>query len=64
MLMNLQTPIWLFMFFVGLVGLGNGIFQAPNNTIVMSSVGVQDLGVAGGINALARNLGMVFGISL
>lgn len=46
------------------VGLGNGIFQAPNNTIVMSSVGVQDLGVAGGINALARNLVMVFGISL
>lgn len=64
MLMNLQTPIWLFMFFVGLVGLGNGIFQAPNNTIVMSSVGVEDLGIAGGINALARNLGMVFGISL
>ncbi|WP_208422390.1 MFS transporter [Latilactobacillus fragifolii] len=64
MLMNLHTPIWLFMFFVGLVGLGNGIFQAPNNTIVMSSVGVEDLGIAGGINALARNLGMVFGISL
>lgn len=63
MLMNLQTPIWLFMFFVGLVGLGNGIFQAPNNTIVMSSVAVQDLGIAGGINALARNLGMIFGIS-
>ncbi|MCP8858389.1 MFS transporter [Latilactobacillus fuchuensis] len=63
MTMNLQTPVWLFMFFVGLVGLGNGIFQAPNNTIVMSSVDVKDLGIAGGINALARNLGMIFGIS-
>lgn len=63
MTMSLQTPVWLFMFFVGLVGLGNGIFQAPNNTIVMSSVDVKDLGIAGGINALARNLGMIFGIS-
>ncbi|VDG21066.1 MFS transporter [Lactiplantibacillus mudanjiangensis] len=61
---NLTTPLWLFMSFIGLVGLGNGIFQAPNNSIVMSSVAVKDLGVAGGINALARELGMVIGISV
>ncbi|MFC6182544.1 MFS transporter [Lactiplantibacillus daowaiensis] len=63
MVSNLTTPLWFFMFFIGLVGLGNGIFQAPNNSIVMSSVEVKDLGVAGGINALARELGMVIGIS-
>lgn len=63
MLMNLATPLWVFMFFVGLVGFGNGVFQAPNNTIVMNSVEVKDLGIAGGINALARNFGMVIGIS-
>lgn len=63
LLTNLQTPLWLFAANVGLVGLGNGIFQAPNNTTVMSSVSVKDLGIAGGINALARNLGMVIGIS-
>lgn len=61
---SLATPLWLFVFFVGLVGFGNGIFQAPNNTIVMNSVDVKDLGVAGGINALARNFGMIIGISL
>lgn len=64
MLANLATPLWVFMFFIGLVGLGNGIFMAPNNSIVMSSVPVQDLGVAGGVNALARELGMVIGISI
>ena len=63
MFMSLATPMWIFMFFVGLVGLGNGIFQAPNNTIVMNSVEVKDLGIAGGINALARELGMIIGIS-
>lgn len=64
MLANLGTPLWIFMFFIGLVGLGNGIFMSPNNSIVMSSVPVQNLGVAGGINALARELGMIIGISI
>jgi len=56
--------LWIFMFFIGLVGLGNGIFMSPNNSIVMSSVPVQNLGIAGGINALARELGMIIGISI
>jgi MFS family permease len=60
---NIATPLWLFMIFIGLNGLGNGIFQAPNNALVMSSVEPKDLGIAGGINSLARNLGMVVGIS-
>lgn len=63
MLTSLSTPLWLFTANIGLVGLGNGIFQAPNNTIVMNAVAPKDLGVAGGMNALARNLGMVIGIS-
>ncbi|WP_338232712.1 MFS transporter [Companilactobacillus muriivasis] len=61
---GLSTPLWIFMFFVGLVGFGNGVFQAPNNSIVMNSVDVKDLGIAGGINALARELGMIIGISV
>lgn len=63
MLTDLGTPLWLFTANVGLVGFGNGIFQAPNNTIVMSTVAPKDLGIAGGMNALVRNLGMVVGIS-
>lgn len=47
-----------------LMGLGNALFQAPNNTIVMGSVDKKDLGVAGSLNSLARNFGMVVGISL
>lgn len=64
MFASLTTPLWVFMGFIGLVGLSNGIFMAPNNSIVMSSVPTRSLGVAGGINALARELGMVIGISL
>jgi EmrB/QacA subfamily drug resistance transporter len=46
-----------------LMGLGTGLFQSPNNSSVMSSVPPSKLGVAGGINALVRNVGMVIGIS-
>ena len=46
-----------------LMGLGTGLFQSPNNSSVMSSVPPSKLGVAGGINALVRNVGMVIGIA-
>jgi MFS family permease len=47
-----------------LTGVGVGMFQSPNNSSVMSSVIPQKLGIAGGINSLVRNLGMVTGIAL
>jgi EmrB/QacA subfamily drug resistance transporter len=47
-----------------LTGIGVGMFQSPNNSSVMSSVPPQKLGIAGGINSLVRNLGMVMGIAL
>lgn len=47
-----------------LMGIGNGMFQSPNNSSVMSSVPKAKLGIAGGINALVRNLGMVVGTAL
>lgn len=46
-----------------MMGLGAGLFQSPNNSSVMSSVPPNKLGVAGGINALVRNVGMVIGIA-
>ncbi|MQS89702.1 MFS transporter [Companilactobacillus mishanensis] len=64
MITTLYTPLWLFMVFIGLVGFGYGVFMAPNNTLIMSSVSKADLGVAGSINALARELGMAIGISI
>ena len=58
------SPILLFVVTMMLVGAGNAMFQAPNNTIIMSSVDKTEYGVVGSLNALARNFGMVVGISL
>ncbi|WP_125703133.1 MFS transporter [Lacticaseibacillus daqingensis] len=62
-MLSLSTPVALLLLLIGVMGFGNGVFQSPNNTIVMSAVAPSDLGIAGGLNALARNLGMVVGIS-
>jgi len=48
---------------LSLYGLGTGIFQSPNNSAVMGSVGREKLGIAGAILATIRNAGMVFGLS-
>jgi MFS family permease len=56
------TPYWSIIVSQALFGLGNGTFQAPNNS-VMSAVVPEKLGMAGGINALARHLGLAAGTS-
>lgn len=50
--------------YIALLGLGSGLFQSPNNSLIMSTVPRFQLGIAGSVNALIRNLGMVVGISV
>ncbi|MCX9013400.1 MAG: MFS transporter [Candidatus Methanoperedens sp.] len=49
---------------LGLVGLGMGLFQSPNNSIIMGSVPPNRLGIASGMLSTVRNLGMVTGIAV
>jgi MFS family permease len=46
-----------------LFGAGSGIFGSPNTKLIMSHAPRDKLGIAGSINALARNMGMVSGIA-
>ncbi|WP_271813596.1 MFS transporter [Clostridium beijerinckii] len=62
--LNEYSHIGALIVFIAIMTLGNGMFQSPNNSLVMSTVDTKNLGIAGSINALVRNLGMVFGISL
>lgn len=64
MFMHADSPLWYYVVATAIMGLGNSLFQSPNNTMVMSSVTKENLGVAGSLNSFARNLGMVVGISL
>ncbi len=62
--LQLDSNMWLIMTGQALMGFGNGLFQSPNNNSVMSSVQPRYLGIAGGVNALGRNFGMISGTAL
>ena len=58
------TSLIVVAIFVGLLSFGSGIFQSPNNSLIMSTVDKTKLGIAGSINGLVRNLGTTTGIAL
>ncbi len=62
--LNQQSSIASMVIFIGVMSIGNGLFQSPNNSLIMSTVSKDKLGIAGSVNALVRNLGMVCGIAL
>ncbi|MGH4137879.1 MFS transporter [Clostridium sp.] len=62
--LNEQSSVISMIIFIAVMSLGNGLFQSPNNSLVMSTVSRDKLGIAGSVNALVRNLGMVCGIAL
>ena len=62
--LNQYSNLGFLIAFIAIMTIGNGMFQSPNNSLVMSTVDKDKLGIAGSINALVRNLGFVFGISL
>ncbi len=61
---SLHTPLWAIAAYAALIGVGAGLFQSPNNSSVMSTVPPPKLGVAGGVVATVRNVGMVIGVAL
>ncbi|MDR2081575.1 MAG: MFS transporter [Campylobacteraceae bacterium] len=60
---KIDMNIVYFIALVALIGLGNALFQSPNNTTIMSSADKRYLGVIGSLNALARNVGNIVGVT-
>lgn len=58
-----STSLFLVGILIGSVSLGSGMFQSPNNSLIMSTVDKSKLGIAGSINGLIRNLGITVGIA-
>ncbi len=59
-----QGDLWSIIWRIALAGIGTALFVSPNNTATMSSVPLQQRGVASGAVATARNVGMVMGVAL
>lgn len=59
-----QTPYPVIALYLAVAGLGTGIFISPNTSALMGSAPRQRQGIASGILATARNVGMVLGVGL
>lgn len=62
--LNEKSSLIILVLYIVVMTLGNGMFQSPNNSLVMSTVSKSKLGIAGSVNALIRNLGLVLGTSV
>ncbi len=49
---------------LALLGLGMGLFQAPNNSIIMGALPKEKIGIAAGTLGTMRNMGMVIGVAV
>lgn len=61
---NTSTQIWEIILASVVMGIGNGCFQSPSNTAIITSVKKEELGLASGILSLSRNLGNILGVAI
>ena len=61
---NTSTQIWEIILASVIMGIGNGCFQSPSNTAIITSVKKEELGLASGILSLSRNLGNILGVAI
>ena len=61
---NLHIAPWDYALRMAPIGLGLGIFQAPNNSAIMGHAPSHRLGMASGLVALSRTLGNTSGVPL
>ncbi|HEX5637473.1 MAG TPA: MFS transporter, partial [Gammaproteobacteria bacterium] len=58
------SPIGLIMIALATAGFGTGLFIAPNNNVLLGSAPLNRQGIASGILATARSVGMVLGVGI
>jgi MFS family permease len=59
-----HSSLYVLIIYIVIMSLGNGLFQSPNNSLILSNAPKNMLGIAGSVNALVRNLGMITGIAM
>jgi EmrB/QacA subfamily drug resistance transporter len=59
-----ETALWLVALCLAVVGAGTGTFISPNTSALMGAAPKSRQGIASGVQATARNFGMVLGVGL
>jgi len=59
-----QTPVYVIVMILVIMGTGFGIFSSPNMNTIMSSVGKRQLGIASGTSATMRIVGQMMSMMI
>jgi EmrB/QacA subfamily drug resistance transporter len=59
-----ETPLYIIVFSLMVLGLGYGLFSSPNTNAIMSSAHSRHLGIASGMNATMRSLGQLLSMAI
>jgi MFS family permease len=58
-----HSPYWQSMLWLGLVGIGSGMFNSPNTAAMMGTVPARRRGIAAGARMMLQNTGAVISIA-
>jgi len=61
--LDVHSSYWLSVLWLGLVGIGSGMFNSPNTAAMMGTVPPQRRGIAGGARTMLQNTGAVISIA-
>jgi MFS family permease len=61
--LQVHTPYWQSGLWLGLVGIGSGMFNSPNTSAMMGTVPVHRRGIAAGARTMLQNTGAVISIA-
>jgi len=59
-----ETPVYIIVASLMVLGLGYGLFSSPNTNAIMSSVETKHLAIASGMNATMRSLGQLLSMAV
>ena len=61
--LQVHSPYWQSVLWLGIVGIGSGMFNSPNTAAMMGTVPPQRRGIAGGARTMLQNTGAVISIA-
>jgi len=62
--MHANTSTFDVVFYLAIMGLGIGLFESPNNSLIMGSVRVEKRGIASAMLATSRGIGLTLGLAI
>jgi MFS family permease len=61
--LQVHSPYWQSVLWLGIVGIGSGMFNSPNTAAMMGTVPAHRRGIAGGARTMLQNTGAVISIA-